>query len=66
MVPSVYVTLQGADPVSVKVNVAGSPLHIIVVPLKATVGRGFTVTTALPIISPACATQLASDKAVMV
>ncbi len=39
---------------------------MVVFPLKATVGRGFTVTTALPVISPACAVHLLSDKAVTV
>ncbi len=42
------------------------PLQIVVVPLITLVGRGFTVTTALPVISPACAVHLLSDKAVKV
>ena len=35
-------------------------------PVKLTVGNGFTVTVALPVISPACAVQFASVSAVTV
>ena len=39
---------------------------LVVVPLIAEVGRGFTVTTALPVLSPAIAVQLASVSVVTV
>ena len=51
VVPLVYVTFQGAVPVSVNVSEADWPLKMVVVPLKAAVGLVFTVTVALPVKS---------------
>src|SRR5260221_6418959 len=45
-------------PVTAKLNVAGCPSQIVVVPLNTAVGLGFTVTTALPLKSPGCAAQI--------
>jgi len=42
------------------------PLHIAVVPLITLVGRALTVTTALPVLSPAIDVQLASLNTVTV
>ena len=43
-----------------------APLHIVALPLITDVGLGLTVTTALPVISPAWAVQFASLTAVTV
>ena len=58
--PSENVPLIVPLPVKVKVKLALCPLQIVVVPLITEVGRAFTVTVALPVLSPACAVQLAS------
>jgi hypothetical protein len=42
------------------------PLHIVAVPLITLVGLGLTVTTALPVLSPAIEVQLTSLSAVTV
>jgi hypothetical protein len=41
-----------------------APLHIVALPLITLVGRALTVTTALPVLSPACDAQAASLAAV--
>ena len=58
--PSDSVPLIVPLPVTVSVKVALCPLQIVVVPLITEVGRAFTITVALPDLSPACAVQLAS------
>ena len=47
-------------PVTVSVNVADDPLHIVVLPLIAAVGLALIDTMALPVLSAAIAVQLAS------
>jgi hypothetical protein len=42
------------------------PLQIVAFPVTAADGRGFTVTTALPVRSPACAVHLESLRVVTV
>ena len=60
VLPSVYVTLHGLLPVNVRLKVALCPLQTVVLPLSETVGRAFTVITALPVISDAIAVHLLS------
>src|SRR5207249_11080315 len=64
--PSGHVTLQGPVPVRSAWIVAAVPLHTVVLSalLTTDVGLGFTVTTALPVRSPACAMHLESLSAV--
>ena len=62
--PSVWVILQGAVPVNVTVRLVDRPLQIIFVPLITAVGRGFTVTTALPLRSATIEVHLLSLAAV--
>ena len=64
--PSDNVPLIVPLPVTVSVKVALCPLQIVVLPLITEVGRAFTVTVALPVLSPACAVQLSSLNAVTV
>jgi hypothetical protein len=64
VIPSVYVALQGAAPVNVKVIAADWPLQMVVVPLMEAVGRVFTVTAPLLIISAAIELHLLSLAAV--
>ena len=59
-VPSDNVPLIVPLPVTARLNVALPPLQMVVVPEITAVGRGFTVTTALPVRSAAIAEQLAS------
>ena len=65
-VPSDNVPLHGPVPVTAIDKVVLPPLQIVAVPLITPVGRGFTVTTALPVRSAAIAAQFASVKAVTV
>ena len=60
VVPSVYTTFHGAEPVKVNVSDADWPIQIAVVPLSKAVGRVFTVTIALPLTSPGIALHLLS------
>ena len=64
--PGASVPLIGPLPVTVKLNVALCPLQIVPLPLNTAVGRGFTVTTALPLRSAACAVQVPSVKVAIV
>ena len=64
--PSVYVKLQGAIPVNAILTGVAVPLHTVALPLIIEVGRGLTVTVAVPLLSPACEVQLASLNAVTV
>ena len=66
VVPSEYVKLQGCVPVRATLKVVDPPLHIVAVPLVTEVGRGITVTVALPVLSPACEIQFTSLNAVTV
>ena len=65
-VPSDSVPLIVPLPVTVRVNVAADPLHIVWVPLNTAVGLAFTSTIALPVMSAAIAVQLASLKVAIV
>jgi hypothetical protein len=58
--PSDQVTLHGPVPVRAAWIVVEPPLQIVTLPLTTDVGRGLTVTTALPVLSAAIAVQLAS------
>ena len=58
--PSVYVIFQGPVPVKAILRVADWPLQMVFVPLKTAVGRGFTVTIALPLRSDAIDEHLLS------
>src|SRR6185369_10709878 len=64
--PSDQVTFHGPVPVNTAVIVAELPLQSGAVPLTTAVGRGFTVITALPVRSPACAVHFESVRAVTV
>src|SRR4029079_18787722 len=66
VVPSNHVTFHGPLPVKAAESVAEPPLQIVVEPLTTDVGRAFTVTVALPVLSPARAVQLASVSTVIV
>ena len=66
VVPSVYVRLQGDVPVKAILTGVAVPLHTVALPLIIEVGRGLIVTVAVPLLSPACETQLASLNAVTV
>ena len=67
VVPSVYVRFHGAVPVSATDTVADAPLQIVVLPLTAAVGSGFTVSAAEPVMFPAGTVQpLPSPRAVTV
>ena len=57
VLPALYITVHGAVPDRVIVRLADWPAHITVLPDNAAVGRGFTVTTAVPDVVPV---QLAS------
>jgi hypothetical protein len=60
--PSDHTTFHGPDPVRTACKVvAVPPGQIVVLPLTTAVGRGFTVTNALPLKSPGCDTQFTSD-----
>ena len=58
--------LHGALPVKFTVSVADWPLHMVFVPVNATVGLAFTVITALPLRSAAIDVHLLSLVAVNV
>ena len=58
--------LQGCDPVNAMLIAVLAPLHIVAEPLITLVGLALTVTTALPVLSPACEAQFASLAAVTV
>ena len=64
--PSDQLTFHGPVPVKAAEMVAELPLQIVAVPLATEVGRASTVTTALPVRSPAWAVQLASVRLVTV
>jgi hypothetical protein len=64
--PSDQVTFQGPVPLSAAEIVAELPLHNGPVPLTTELGRGFTVTTALPVRSAASPLHLESARAVIV
>ena len=64
--PIRHVTVHGPVPVSAAWIVVELPLQIVALPLTTEVGRALTVTTALPVLSPACAVQLASVSTVTV
>ena len=66
VVPSVYVRLHGDVPVKAILTGVDVPLHTVALPLINEVGRGLTVTVAVPFLSPACETQFTSLKAVTV
>src|ERR1041385_8676943 len=62
--PSDQVRFQGPIPVSTAWITVEPPLQLVALPLTTAVGRGLTVTTALPVRSPGLAVQCASVKAV--
>ena len=66
LMPSDQFTFHGPVPVSVAEIVAVPPLQMVALPLATEVGRELTVTTALPVRSPACAVQLASVRLITV
>ena len=66
LTPSDQPTLHGPEPVSAAAIAVEPPLQMVALPLAAEVGRELTVTTALPVRSPACAVQLASVRLVTV
>jgi hypothetical protein len=60
VVPSVYVSVHGCEPVKATLSVVLPPLHIVALPLITLVGRGLTVTKALPVLSAPMAVQFTS------
>ena len=65
-VPSDQLTFHGPVPVSAADITVESAGQIVPPPLTTTVGRAWTVTTALPVRSPASAVQFASVRSVTV
>ena len=59
-VPSDNVPWIVPAPVTLSVNVAADPLHIVWVPLNTAVGLAFTSTIAVPVLPAAIAVQLPS------
>ena len=66
LVPSDQLTFHGPVPVNAAEMTTEPPWQIVPPPLTTAVGRALTVTTALPVISPAWAEPLASESAVTV
>jgi hypothetical protein len=64
--PSNHVRSQGCVPVRATFRFVEAPLHIVAEPLITLVGLEFTVTVAVPVMSPPDAVQLSSLSAVMV
>ena len=58
--PPLITYTNGPVPVKAMLKVVLVPSQVVGVPLMTAVGRGLTVTTALPVMSAAVAAQLAS------
>ena len=64
--PPLMLYTNGPVPVKAMLKVVLVPSQVAGVPLITDVGRGLTVTTALPVLSAAVAAQFASDNDVTV